>query len=241
MQRSLSAQPTIAQTEWFSAWMPCTGLKTVTAVLKNRAVTGSFRAQVVLQWAEIRTDKPFDTLTTVGAALSDAGEACVTSGDLSSTAGTKYYVRFGVKYDVHTGTNGAAADVELQMAYDICGQISGVWSGQLVATTATNLFQAVGPWMPALSAAKMKGIASVTSLTGDLQWRLAYRTATTSKEVADAWVTNWDTFRTSGEVNTGELTPTTTGKMWVQPGILYNLSGATAGQASFSVSVAVRK
>lgn len=54
-------------------------------------------------------------------------------------------------------------------------------------------------------------------------------------------MSSWDTFRSAGEVNTGELAPTTAGKMWIQPGILYNLSGATAGQASFSVSVAVRK
>lgn len=186
VQRSLSAQPTTAQTEWFFDWMPCTGLKSVSAVLKSRAVNGNFRAQVVLQWAEVRADKPLDSLTTVGSTLSDAGEVCVTSGDLSTIAGTKYYVRFGVKYDVHTGSNGATADVELQVAYDICGQITGVWSGQLVATTSTNLFQAVGPWVPALSAFRVKAIAAVTSLSGDFQWRLAYRTATTSKEEADA-------------------------------------------------------
>lgn len=241
VQRSLGAQPTVAQFAWLSDWMPCTGLKSVLAVLKNKAVSGSFRAQVVLQWAPVRTDNPSGALTSVGNALSDGGEVCVVSGDLSTTSAANYYVRFGVKYDVHTGSNGATADVELQVSYDVCGQIAGVWSGQLAATSSTNLIQAVGPWVPVLSASKLKFIAAVTSLTGDFRWRPTYRTAATAKEAAGAWVTDWDIFRTSGEVNTGELTPSTSGTMWIQPGILYNLSGAAVGQASVAVSVAVRK
>ena len=48
--------------------------------------------------------------------------------------------------------------------------------------------------------------------------------------------------RYTGELNTGELAPVTTGKMWVQFGILIYLSAGytTPGQASVQASVAVR-
>jgi hypothetical protein len=102
-------------------------------------------------------------------------------------------VRFGVKYDVHTGSNGATADVELQVSYDVCGQIAGVWSGQLAATSFRELDSGSRP------------VGS-----GALRVEAA-------------------------------LTPSTSGTLWIQPGILYNLSGAAVGQASVAVSVAVRK
>ena len=96
-------------------------------------------------------------------------------------------------------------------------------------------------WVPASLAKKIKAAVVVNSLSGNFQWCLTYRTATTSKDVPDAWTADWDTLRTATEVNTGELSPTLTGKMWVQIGIQYNLSGSTPGQAFVQIVLTAHK
>lgn len=246
IQRSLVAQSGLAAYEWFTPWIPCTGMDTFTAVLKNKNVSGPFRSQVAAQYAAVRTDAP-GTPAAYGQSLAGAGESCVASGNIAATTGPQLYVRFGVKYDLSTGTTAASADVELQVSYDSCGQIVGAVTEQLAATSATKIFLAVTPWVPALHAFQMKAAMVVSSLSGNFKWRMTYRTAETSKEVPGAWVDDWDPTnnpeRGGGEVNTGEIAPTTTGKMWIQFGIEYYLAAGFSfpGQASVTATVAVRK
>ena len=99
---------------------------------------------------------------------------------------------------------------------------------------------AITPFVPTIGAAKARGAFSATSLSGDFRWRPACRTAATNIQNADAW-TSLGSWATAGEVNTTDLTPTLTGKMWVQYGIQYALSGATPGQATLSGTLATVK
>jgi hypothetical protein len=214
-------------------------LSSFDAVVKAKAVSGSFRCQVVVQYAAVRTDEP-DSPSSVGSALTGAGEALVSSGDISGTTANKMWRRYGIKYDLTSGS-AATADVELQVVENTCGEVLTSWSGVLVASTSTRAFQEVGMWVPASLAKKIKAAVVVNSLSGNFQWCLTYRTATTSKDVPDAWTADWDTLRTATEVNTGELSPTLTGKMWVQIGIQYNLSGSTPGQAFVQIVLTAHK
>lgn len=248
VQRSLNALPDRAAYEWFTEWMPCTGVDKFLALLVNRNVQGNFRSQVAAQWAAVRTDESGLSVTTYGSAASGAGQATINSGDISSTSDEKFFVRFGVKYDLSTGSTAASAEVQLQVAYDSCGRVVGASSEQLQATSSTNSFKALTPWLPAMHAAKVKAAMVVNSLTGDFQWRMTYRTAEHFKEVPSAWTVDWNPgagglnpFRTATEVNTTELAPTLTDKMWVQYGIQFNLSSTNQGQATVNAAVAVRK
>lgn len=201
---------------------------------------------MVAQYAQVRSDAP-DTPTAYGTALSGAGQLVVESGNIQSTTSTKFLVRFGVKYDVSSGTNGASAEVELQVAYDMCGQAVGTYDEQLMVTSDTKVFYALTGWIPSLHAAKMKAAVVVNGLGGNFKWRMTYRTADVYPSQPNAWQADWDSTgnpeRGATEINTGELAPTTTGKMWVQFGIMVYLSTGytTPGQATVQASVAVRK
>ena len=159
-----------------------------------------------------------------------------------ATGNTGYfYVRFGVGYDLSEGSTLARADVELLVSFNACGKIAGAINQQLVAMSTTVSYMAVTPFLPTIVAAKVRAAIAAASLTGDFQWRLAYRTAATNVQNPNAWSTTFDTYHTAGELNTGDLTPTISGKMWIQFGIQYNLSSSTPGQASISGAVAVVK
>jgi hypothetical protein len=244
--KSLIAAPGSPAFAWFTGWIPSTGLAGFDALLNLLNVQGNFRAQVVAQYAQVRTDAP-DAPTVYGTAQGGAGARVVQSGDIKTTTGTKLFVRFGVKYDVSSGTNAASADVELQIAYDICGQVVGSFADQLVATSETKIFIALTPFVPSIQAAKMKAAVIVNGLGGNFKWRMTYRTAEFFPASPDAWQADWDSpnnpERGATEVNTGELSPTTTGKMWVQFGIMIYLSTGytTPGQATVQATVMVRK
>ena len=112
-----------------------------------------------------------------------------------------------------------------------------------VAVSTTSQFIPITVWMPALAVAKFVGTIVVSSLTGAFRMVLTYRTAQASPDQAGAWdPTGLGTPLTAdGETNSGELTPTTTGKMWIQVGIKYELvSGSTPAQADVAVLVGVR-
>ena len=112
----------------------------------------------------------------------------------------------------------------------------------MASSGSNNSYVAVTPWIPTIAAAKMRAALSITSLTGDFQCRMAYRTAETSQQSPNGWSTTFDsTWRTAGEATTNDLTPTYSDVMWVQFGLQYNLSSGTPGQASVACAVAVQK
>ncbi len=243
VQKSLVCTLGITSYEWFTPWLPCTGIDKFKAVLKNKNDSGDFESQVATQFAAVRTDNP-DAPSTHGSALQDSGEYCTGEVDISSAGSTKFYVRFGVAFKVYgvSPSVPARANVELQVAYETVGQVLAPMAAQLSTTTTANQFVAVSSWVPVLNARKVKAAVVVNSLTDNFRWQLAYRVATTSKQVPGAWSTNFQGgYNTSGEFNTGELTPSGVNDMWVQFGIQYNASASGNGQASVTAAVAVRR
>lgn len=153
------------------------------------------------------------------------------------------FIRFGVAYAYTSGQSQAAGDVQLDVAYIRCGDLVGSGSWQLDSTTLAMRYVVVTGWIPAVLVEAVKLAAVCASLTGNLQWRLAYRVAATSQSEPGSWsnVTDAGAPYTSGDINTGDLSLSLGSNMWVQFAISYNLSAAGSGQANLATAVGVRR
>lgn len=245
VQDRLNAVSTTQVIKWFTGWMQCTGFDTIVPVLKAKAATSVyFEAQLVLQTAKVRTTEPEAPVTLGSVQTPSSGSFEYNPGaiDVSSNTDEAMFIRFGVAYNYTSGQEPASADVELEVSYHQCGQIAGAATHQLFATTGTAQFIAVTPWLPALLVEEVKAAASATSVTGNFQWRLVYRTAATSKESPGAWavVTDNNAPYSSGDINTGDLPVSLTGKMWVQLGVQF-LSSSGIAQASLGIVIGTRR
>lgn len=246
-EASVSALSTTATFTWLTGWLPAIAVDAGTLVLKVANLVNSMRLLPAYQLAEVRTDKPSAPTTFGGlTAVSSDNEYFYSASDLglSSLTPGQTFFRVGVAHYVNTAPNTGKADVALSFAYRQLGRLLAPWSGHLVAVSTTNQFVPITGWMPAMSVVKFAATYVVASLTGNFQVKLTYRTATTSPESPDAWDTTGlgSLVSANTEDNSGELTPTTTGKMWIQLGLMYSLSsGSTPGQADVMVLPAVRE
>lgn len=240
--QSCQTQSTTLAYKWFTPWGPATGLDTVIAILILTGLIGNFQAQLVIQTADVRPEAP-NAPTLLGSALSSTTPYCTGAVSVSSYTAGAMWVRFGVAYNLTSGSALGAADVTLIVSDDRCGQAAGSATNTLHTTsTATNTYVAVTGWIPAIVATKVKAALVATALQGPIQWRLAMRTATTTPEQPNAWSTTFDTWRTTAaEVCTGELATSISGAMYVQFGIQYILSGGSFGNVIVAATVAVRK
>lgn len=245
VQKHLVATSGTDSYEYFTDWMPAIAMDAATATLKLRNLAGYFRATPVVQTADVRTDIP-NAPTLIGALANQAanGEFFISAStfDLATLTTGKTYVRFGVAFDVSTTPSLGQADVTLQVSYRQCGSLGKAWSGHVVARSTDACFVPIGGWLPAMGVVKLEGTIAISGLSGPLELLLAYRTAETSIESPDAWITTGmgSALTSAGETNTGELTPTTTGKMWIQPGLKYDLTSGTFGQADVTVLLGIR-
>lgn len=240
--RSLNATTADERYEWYTSWLSATGMDEIKTVLKLRNLNGNFQCKHAIQVAPVRTDKP-DAPEALGSYVTTNSEACSGLYDLSGTINDQYFIRFGVMYNLSSGTFGRG-DVTYQCSYAQCGQVLGATSVQLETSSTTEKYQVLTGWLPAIMAKKVMLAVVCASRSGNIQWRAAYRTATTSPEIPSAWSTTFDAngYRADGEFNTGEITPTVANEMWVQFGLQYNLSsGSALGTAAFQVSTAVRR
>ena len=164
--------------------------------------------------------------------------------DVSSDTDTALFIRFGVAQKLSSGAATLGqTDVLLQVGYESCGALVGSATLALKTRTTEDCFTPVSQWLPAMTVDRIMAAIVATSESGEFRCRLAYRTASASKNVASAWSTTFDAWHTGpGEWNTGLLTPVLANDMWVQVGIQYALATGTAlGQATVSVAAAVRK
>lgn len=197
---------------WYTKWLPAVGFGNIMATIKQRNVVGPFRSQLVYQTAPVRPDKPNDSVT-FDVALNGAGESCSGLESMATVTAGVAWIRFGVSADLSTGTAPAQADVEMQITMDTCGMVLPSVTLSLATNTSVEQYAIISGWLPSLHAAIIKAAIVCRSLTGNFQWRLAVRTATTSKDDPSAWSTAFDSiagYRTAGEFNTGELSPTNT-------------------------------
>lgn len=233
--------------EAFTDWIPVMGLDSVRALLRFAALTNQFQGQLAYQTAATRTDQPdawgvLDQVTST--------DRCTGSISLSGVTANKFYIRFGIAYNLSSGSTNSQADVSLQLSYSICGSLVGTATLQALAPDTSNYFAPVTGWMPAADAAKVLAALLVSGVVGNFQCRLTYRTAQLETAVVtDNWATinleaGWHTG--NGSFNTGQLTLPTSGngrtddKMWIQFGLQFSVSSGTGGQATVSVATAVR-
>lgn len=235
--------------EAFTEWMPVIGLDKLKAILRLRSLTNQFQCQLAYQTAAVRTDNP-DAWATLDQLTST--DRCTGVLDVSSALAGKFYVRFGLAYNISSGSTNSQADATLQLSYDACGMVAGGVTLQALAPDTSNYFAPVTGWIQAIDAAKVLAAILVSGVVNNFQCRLTYRTATVDTGViADNWAVvnleaGWHTG--NGEFNTTLLTlPTGVGqsgriddKMWIQFGLQFSVSSGTAGQATVSVATAVR-
>lgn len=240
---AISPAPSI---EWMTGWLSCAGLDFISAVINGRACTSNhLEIQLVQQVAKVRTDNPEQSVAKGSVQTPSSGVFSYPTGvlDISADTDEAAFVRWGVIYKYAGGQSPASGDIELNVAYTRCGEVVGAGTWQLDSTTTAVQYVPIAGWLPALLVDKVKLAAIVTNLSGNLQWRLVYRTAATSTSVPGSWtdVTDGDAPYTSGEVNTGDLAVSLGTVMWVQLGIAYNLSSGGTGQASIAAALSTRR
>ena len=113
------------------------------------------------------------------------------------------------------------------------GEVMGAATVNVFASNvvANPGFEPICAPMPALFFSKLRLAFLLETLTGNVKWKIAYRTGPTSLPTMGAWAVlgSENTWRnTLGEGCTGELPQTLpTGHFWVQFGIAYGLEGGT--------------
>lgn len=241
-EKHLTAQSTTATYAAFTGWILVCGLDAVRAVYRIRAMTGSFQYQLAYQTATCRTDNP-DAWNTLDTLRTTAGELC--TGDISVTSATanKFFIRFGIMYNLPSAPATAQADVGLQVTYNTFGALAGSGIYQLLAPDTGFYYQAVTPWMPVIVGAKHRAafISSVTS-SANLKFRVAYQTATTNTSLPNAWATDDTDHSGDGEACTSDITPSggTASVMWIRFGLRFAMSSGTNGTGNVSIAIGAR-
>lgn len=213
------------------------GMDDASATLQLVGVLGNFRGQVAYQLAATRTDKPSAPVA-IGSQQTADGEFYYSTSDFALSAATpgNSFIRFGVAHDLSSAPSQGVAEATLVVSVRQCGSHMGAWSGHLDTTTTASKYVPITAWVHTLSAVNIQIAIVLASLTGLAQVTLTYRTATASRDVPGTWDSAGlgSTLTATGETNSGE--PTTTGKMWIQFGLKYELSsGSSLGQVDVSV------
>lgn len=253
--RRLVTTSTVEAFEPFTEWMPAIGIDAVKMVIKRKSVqlagtSPTFNVKPAIQVATVRPDNP-GTWATISANQGNpyAGQGEDNTGvlNIASTTAGQAFVRFGVSYYLGgtTPTHGQA-DVEVQASYVQCGSVVGAMTQELSAVnTTSDVWVAVTGWVPAMDIDKVVAQFVLSDLTGSFRCRLGYRKATTNTQTPSAWSSLEGTpHDANGETTSGEITINDLGgEMLAQFGVGYSQASAssTPGQATVSVSVAVRR
>lgn len=242
VQKPLNAYSTSDEAyEWFTDWIPCTGVDGARTVLRIAAINGNFQGRVVYQTATVRTNKPNGPTTDDGWNTSEG--AYYHEFDLTTVTDDYFFIRFGVEFSGHTSTLGSA-DVSLQVAYRAKGMHRGSISKNLIALdTAANLIQReiITDWIPASEVSKFNAAYVVSEADANFQFRYAYQTAATTVEEPDAW-TSVGSWNTSGdqEDNLNDQSPTVSSKMWVRFALEYSCASLKNQRANVSTVLMTR-
>ncbi len=219
--------------------MPAIGLDNVKAVLRSHAVSGNFQLRLAMQTALVRVELP-EAPSTLDQLLVGDGERCTGMISVAESTASKFFVRFGVAYSLSSGSALGQADVSFALSHTQCGQIVGGRSLSLASNATADAFALVTGWVPAIQVQKVKAVTVCRSLNGGFEWKLCYRTATTSKETPSAWTSLGGSYLGAGEFDTGDVTLNVDSSMYVQFGVLYH-SSSGAGDAQVDTSFAVRR
>ena len=246
VQKALLATTGTATDEYCIDWTLCIGVDTAWIVQKVANMSASALSfQPIIQTARVRTSKP-NASAPLDVARSVVGETCAAALAIHTATEGQMYFRLGVSHKINSGTTPAKADYAFQAVYNQCGKLAGTWSGNLEATSTTDVrVQPVTGWMPYAEAEKVMMAIIIASMTGAIKFMVVWRTATASQESPKDWVITpdkeaaWHT--ANEETTTAQLTPGVVGDMWIQFGLKYLLGNGTFGRADVTTATCVRK
>ena len=244
ISRRLTCDSTVTQYAPLTGWMPCTGLDSVRAVIRNSAVTSSFQSRLAVQFASVRTDNPGDWID-MDQWLVGAGDLCTGDDSLPSQADTAFFVRFGVGYVRPSGSGTAGADVSVQLSFQACGNVVGNARFHAVVSGDDGpYYMPISDWFPLQHATSVRAAAVVSGVSGGtFNWRLTLQTATTEVEQAGAWSDSFQAtdYSGGGETNTGDVQISNTTDMWGRFGVRFGRSGGSSlTQADIQVTCAIK-
>lgn len=248
-QKNIVTTLTTRAFTWYTPWMPAIAADLAEATLKI-ANLNNMDVCPAVQVAECRTDNPDAPVSINGGNPKTAtGEyfydnAASTGFNLGTLTTGNTFMRFGIGHN-STPTGLGVADVALQIALRQQGMLLAAWSGHIRTDSgATDIFIPISGWMPGASVVKVEPTFSITSLIGNFQVLLTFRTSPTTPErdTTDAWDPTGlgSVLSTEQEVNQGELTVNTSGKMWIQFGLRVDTSGGSFAHADVAVMLGIR-
>lgn len=241
-EHSLVAYDSSTYYQPYTEWIPVTGMDTARVAFMLRARTGNFECSPAYQLAEVLTDKPDDWTQT--GSFRNTESSFTADIDLTSVNGSHFFIRFGIAYKSTSGSGGA--DVRLTLTYNSTGRVLGKKTLSLHVDTTLDQFQPVTRWVPALDMAKAKARVVLTDgTTNQFKYGLAIRTATSDPDDPDgAWADVGTTLQTITTTNEQRLisdqTITTSGKTWMQLGVVYE-KVSTQAQATLFIEIASRE
>ena len=223
---------------WFTGWVPAVGLDSVKALLFRKNTGTYVQSQVAYQTAATRPSEP-DAPGVLGNAQTGNGAYCMSLTDISATTASKMYIRFGVALNLTQG-NPDKAEVGMQFCTVNYGTILSSKEFDLLAPDTTSLYVPVTDWFPSVMISKSKAVFNLMNPTATFRCRMAYQTAATRVESPSTWSSNDGWKSTSGEVNTTEVTATSS-DFWMRLGIEYQCSSGTNQSANVKVVTGIRK
>lgn len=231
--------------EPLTEWMNAFGMNTFRAAVLSQLDKNltSFEYKMAYQTAATRTDEP-DAFSPLGDSPTIGAASLCTEKVLSYTG--KAWFRIAIAYRTRSTSLSGMSRVRASLSWIQCGSIAGAHEFTATTTSSTSTMpgaanEPVTEWMPAWYADRVQFAIIPTDVQGNITLMPTYQTAETSPEVADDWQFLPAATASPSERNTGELSPTLTGKMWVRFGLGYYLtSGASLGQAVVNVATAVR-
>jgi hypothetical protein len=167
VQKNLTAVTDNAvQYEWFTDWIPCTGMDYARVVLRIRALQGDFNARPAYQTAITRPSKP-DAAAGSGTVRTSVGDYYEVI-DLTSVTNSKFYIRLGVEYTLTAEGTDGSADVSVQVSYQNRGTSRGSFYKSLLAPSSSLvLTEPITGWMPAIEVSKANVVCCATDADSD--------------------------------------------------------------------------
>lgn len=243
VERQLTPYGGSTHYEWFTEWIPCTGIKTVRVAWSQRAESGTFSGRPAYQLAEVRTDLPDDG-TEFTAGFQTGEGAWTAEEDLSGAGETPdhFWIRFGVAYKA---TGSGSATVGLNVTLENYGEVAGARSGIMVsALSTTDNFVPVSGWIPTVRIQQIKAALVYSDATGGIRVGLATQTADSDRLQPNSWTVFDTSLAAPTSANTERLiadtsfTPQSDNAMWVRFGIVYDYV-TTVGYAEVACAVGV--
>lgn len=235
----LNADSTTGMVACVTQWTPITGVDIIRVAYSIRGVSGSISVQPVIQYADVRTDRPGQWSTVGGTALVNDGDGFV-EVDVSTPTASHFFFRLGLQFTENSGSG--HADCRLAVSYKCLGEVVATRTLDLSSASATTRYVPITGPLPAVGITGAKAAFLLTAALG-AQYTLAYRTLTDDNEEGGAWsaigALHNPTSDAYDEWILADTGITLAGKMYYQLGVAFS-GGSGDGYGTLTVMAAVR-